>query len=135
MSQKKVEINLPIQYTDKVALIGYALELYNTFFFIGLNEEERKERTLTERDKSLLTLCFIFDVNSPDFDKKVIQSGIGIDSKVNVHTAKSRLKKKGHLVEDKYNQRKSHLTKGLQMLRKSIMENDTITYNISFSKP
>lgn len=120
----ELKIKLPTTYSDKTDLISKSLDLYKTLTGVHM----------TQRDKDVLILCFIYDIDSKDFGKKLMQAKLGIDSKENVNTIKSRLRSKGFIVQDKYNQKISHLSEGLKNLKKAVMDNDTVTFAITFQK-
>lgn len=123
METKYVKISVPSNYSDKLVLIQKALDLYKIVV----------DCKMTQRDKDMLTLCFLYDVSEPTFSQKVLQSNFGIRSIENVNIMKSRLKVKGFIDTDPKTYKK-RLIPALNYLRKAIMENDTIDFNINFQK-
>jgi len=123
MEAKYVKISVPSNYSDKLVLIQKALDLYKIVV----------DCKMTQRDKDMLTLCFLYDVSEPTFSQKVLQSNFGIRSIENVNIMKSRLKVKGFIDTDPKTYKK-RLIPALTYLRKAIMENDTIDFNINFQK-
>lgn len=81
---KFTALPLHITYQDKLELARTLLGVYSVTV-----------RPLTDRDKDLLAMCMLYDMNSKDFKDKVIGSGLGIQTKENITTMFSRLKDKG----------------------------------------
>lgn len=92
MTDYKV-LPMKVKYTDKIALTKMLLGVYS-----------ETVQHLTPRDKDLLTMCILQDINSPDFIDDVLLE-LNASSRENITTMISRLKKKGliekHPVENK----------------------------------
>lgn len=119
-----LDAKLKSTYSDKIDLVQKSLEIYKLI----------EGCEMTQRDKDILTMCFIFDINSQDFNDKVIAANIGIKSVQNITTMKHRLKKKGFIEQDKVKMKLKHLVPGLQNLKNAVMTNDTINFQLMFSK-
>jgi predicted transcriptional regulator len=102
---KSLPINLT--FTDKVDLAGKLLGIYS----ITVTH-------LTKRDIDLLTMCMIYDMNSPNFVDMVMKV-INAESRENIHTMFSRLRKKG-LIHNHRVQNKKLLHPDLESLKELV---------------
>jgi hypothetical protein len=124
MEPKIMVATLAANYTDKIDLIQKSLEIYK--LLTGAH--------LTQRDKDILTMCFLYDINDDDFNEKVTKANIGIDSVENINVLKHRMKLKGFLTQDPLKMSKKYLEPGLQNLKNAVMSNESITFNITYAK-
>tara|TARA_R100000734_G_C3319220_1_gene114670 strand:- start:8515 stop:8895 length:381 start_codon:yes stop_codon:yes gene_type:complete len=111
-----------LRYSDKVDLIQKLLEIYSATTI-----------HMTKRDIDLLTLCFLYDINSKDFKNKVISANLGIKTHQNVTTMISRLKKKELILLHPKKNRKL-LNPDLEKLKESIKDYDNIAVQMLYMK-
>jgi hypothetical protein len=124
MKPTALEISIATPYSDKIDLIQKSLEIYK--LLTGVH--------LTKRDKDILTMCFLYDINDDDFNEKVTRANIGIESVENINVLKHRMKLKGFLTQDPLKMSKKYLEPGLQNLKNAIMKNENITFNLMYAK-
>jgi|32_taG_2_1085360.scaffolds.fasta_scaffold04774_2 hypothetical protein len=110
-----------LTYTDKVDLIQKLLEIYSA-----------TTTHLTQRDIDLLTLCFMYDLNSKSFKDKVISANLGVKTHQNVTTMFSRLKKKGLVIKHPVKNRKD-LNSDLQKLKETIEQYPNIAIQMLYT--
>lgn len=118
------QVSVPAKYNDKLDLIQKSLEIYRIVRGIHF----------TQRDMDMIALCFLFDINDPTFNDKLLGANIDINSVEHIQLLKSRLKKKGFLVQDSRSSKKKYLEPGLAYLKKAVMENEVLEFNIKFLK-
>ena len=111
-----------LNYTDKVDLIQKLLEIYSA-----------TTTHLTQRDIDLLTLCFLYNINSKDFKDKVISANLGIKTHQNVTTMFSRLKKKGLVIKHPVKNRKD-LNPDLEKLKIAVDDYPNIAVQMLYTK-
>lgn len=111
---------ITLKYADKVDLAEKLLKLYTNMVSV-----------LSKREIDILTMIFVFDVNSEDFRDKVMLSK-GYNSENSVNVALSRLKDKGILISHPVVNRKD-LRADLNKLREMVQKEDA-TILMKFKK-
>jgi hypothetical protein len=98
-----------LSYSDKVDLIQKLLQLYSATTVY-----------LTKRDIDILTLCFLYDMNSKNFKDIAIKADVGIKTHQNVTTMFSRLKKKNLVIKHPVKNRKD-FNEDLAKIKETVM--------------
>lgn len=119
-NQQKYILPITLKYADKIDLAEKLLKFYTNMV-----------TTLSKREIDILTMIFVFDVNSDDFRDKVrMKKGYNSENSVNV--ALSRLKDKGILIPHPVINRKD-LRADLNKLREMVQKEEA-TILMKFKK-
>jgi len=111
-----------LSYSDKVDLIQKLLQLYSATTVY-----------LTKRDIDILTLCFLYDMNSKNFKDIAIKADVGIKTHQNVTTMFSRLKKKNLVIKHPVKNRKD-FNEDLAKIKETVDEYPNIVVQMVYSK-
>ncbi len=111
-----------LSYSDKVDLIQKLLQLYSATTVY-----------LTKRDIDILTLCFLYDMNSKNFKDIAIKANVGIKTHQNVTTMFSRLKKKNLVIKHPVKNRKD-FNEDLAKIKETVDEYPNIVVQMVYSK-
>jgi len=111
-----------LSYSDKVDLIQKLLLLYSATTVY-----------LTKRDIDILTLCFLYDMNSKNFKDIAIKANVGIKTHQNVTTMFSRLKKKNLVIKHPVKNRKD-FNEDLTKIKNTVDEYPNIVVQMVYSK-
>lgn len=116
-------ITLPVRYKyeDQVDLIHKLLNVYSIM-----------TSKLTPREIDLLTCCFLYDINDPDFKTKVINSKMGYNNDDHFYTGMSRLAAKGYIEKDSVLNKK-YLNGGLKSLKTFMNSSNNLAIQLLFS--